>query len=523
VGSNGLIQTAASGVARFNHNPLTGESLGLLVEEARTNTMYPSLVNGTWLASNVTVTQNAATAPDGTNTATLITPNAYYARFSVQRNIYHTAGTGRISFYAKSNGVPWIGIGCGLGIPWSYSNAAYNLLTGASRTYRLDTYGYTFNSATLVGQGWYKIVFDYFANSNIGGDWSFLGLALNANGDLVNGSTGNGVDGMYVWGIQYEAGSSPTSYIPTSGSTVTRGADICSIISSISPATTFAQFIATNQASQGIASANNNTSNEVWETFASTGNVQTQIVSSGVISKNINIGTTTAQTSARVVSSLAVNILTGSVNGEDAVNNVFSGYPLTTQFNIGRTQAGSYLNSTLSRLALWTVPLSPILIKTLSASGVGNASIKYQSITGKDIVALNEVYKTSARDFVFLRGLSSAIQPRITTASQNTTSGVLFASTKLLDVSPSSIGNFYISSGSLNAQSLRTNGIAVASLSSVPFSGSTALFPLTISTVEMSSNFRFVPLFTSGVISSPTIGVQMETNDFILYAKAGQN
>jgi hypothetical protein len=32
VGANGLIQTAASGAARFDHNPTTGESLGLLVE-----------------------------------------------------------------------------------------------------------------------------------------------------------------------------------------------------------------------------------------------------------------------------------------------------------------------------------------------------------------------------------------------------------------------------------------------------------------------------------------------------------
>ena len=37
VGSNGLIQSAAVNQARFEHNPLTGESLGLLVEDARTN------------------------------------------------------------------------------------------------------------------------------------------------------------------------------------------------------------------------------------------------------------------------------------------------------------------------------------------------------------------------------------------------------------------------------------------------------------------------------------------------------
>ena len=37
VGSDGLIQTATTNEARFDHDPLTGESLGLLMEEARTN------------------------------------------------------------------------------------------------------------------------------------------------------------------------------------------------------------------------------------------------------------------------------------------------------------------------------------------------------------------------------------------------------------------------------------------------------------------------------------------------------
>jgi len=37
VGADGLIKTAAADEARFDHDPLTGESLGLLIEEQRTN------------------------------------------------------------------------------------------------------------------------------------------------------------------------------------------------------------------------------------------------------------------------------------------------------------------------------------------------------------------------------------------------------------------------------------------------------------------------------------------------------
>ena len=36
VDANGLIQTAVNNIPRFDHDPVTGESLGLLIEESRT-------------------------------------------------------------------------------------------------------------------------------------------------------------------------------------------------------------------------------------------------------------------------------------------------------------------------------------------------------------------------------------------------------------------------------------------------------------------------------------------------------
>jgi len=42
VGSNGLIQSAAINAARFDHDPITLACKGLLIEEARTNLVFPS-------------------------------------------------------------------------------------------------------------------------------------------------------------------------------------------------------------------------------------------------------------------------------------------------------------------------------------------------------------------------------------------------------------------------------------------------------------------------------------------------
>ena len=74
--SAGVMQTASSAVARFDHNPSTLESLGLLVEEARTNICLQSEdLSTTWANSNSIDTQEQGTAPNGTDTANKLSDN----------------------------------------------------------------------------------------------------------------------------------------------------------------------------------------------------------------------------------------------------------------------------------------------------------------------------------------------------------------------------------------------------------------------------------------------------------------
>jgi hypothetical protein len=101
VDSAGVIQTATTDVPRFDHNPTTGESLGLLVEEQRSNLCLRSeeFATSPWSASNVTVTANQEVAPNGTTTADTLTATS--ANGTVTQPITTTAIAMTFSVYLK--------------------------------------------------------------------------------------------------------------------------------------------------------------------------------------------------------------------------------------------------------------------------------------------------------------------------------------------------------------------------------------------------------------------------------------
>jgi hypothetical protein len=171
-----------------------GTCPSLLVEPQRTNVcLQSSNLTSVWSnGGGATITANATTAPDGTLTADRVQFVTGSAGYVYQTLSGLSAGNVTLSGYFKSvSGNATIGFNDG----------------------------------------------NFFANSiNITNEWQRFTFTFNYAGGGVGFQIDNyfGVSpsqqakDFYVWGLQAELGSYPTSYIPTTSASVTRNADVIS-------------------------------------------------------------------------------------------------------------------------------------------------------------------------------------------------------------------------------------------------------------------------------------------------------
>jgi hypothetical protein len=218
---------------RFDHNPTTGESLGLLVEEARTNLILQSEnFSTTWTNVNTSEAINVATAPDGTTTADkLITNNgaasvSSYITQTVAKSAAATTYT--YSVFAKT-GDTGTGTVQLLAVDTASSaNRATTIFSTVSGTIpNPASVNGTFTNAssiiTPLADGWYRCSLTFTTGTE-------TSIDLRLYSRLP--TTGNGSSGLLLWGVQVEAGSFATSYIPTTTAAATRAADVASITGS---------------------------------------------------------------------------------------------------------------------------------------------------------------------------------------------------------------------------------------------------------------------------------------------------
>jgi hypothetical protein len=187
--ASGLMKTAIVNQPRFDYDPVTGISNGLLLEEQRTNwlTFSASFASSggsqNWTDTNITRTvSSGVTAPDGT-TAIKFAANAANATVAISGGlatgpIYRTfsiwmqrvVGTGTISI-TMDNGVNWYTV---------------SLTTTLTR--------YSFTNSTSDHR---------------------VAIKIATSGDSI-----------VMWGAQLEDGAFVTTYIPTTTTQVTRTADV---------------------------------------------------------------------------------------------------------------------------------------------------------------------------------------------------------------------------------------------------------------------------------------------------------
>ena len=532
VGSNGLIQIAASGVPRFDHNPTTGESLGLLVEEARTNIIVSSQTfnSGGWTLDGASLTANAAAAPDATTTATSIVQGTGANRTFHFDNSGVT-GSKVFSIFAKANAGTSLAI-VSVGGMSPIATATVNLSNGTVS-------GFTGATVQSYPNGWYRVLLPVTVSIASGSStyWQIFGPASS----------------VFIWGAQLEAGAFPTSYISTTGATATRTEELVSILGS-----NFTSFYSPNKGTFFVqASVTGERSDTSLSTFVSLGttanshfavfltydnrlNVGITVPTEGEVAQFYNLTGqsfkgATSFNDALTVNTASSSAINGTLYNANALNNYsvngtpasFGGYD---RLGIGRAIRSittfNTINGTIARLTYWPSRLYNQALQYITQPSTNSFNLYAfnYAINGKDVLALNAAHNASTRNFIFIKGLLSAAQPRLTAAAATTSSALTLATNALPKLSPTSSGNYFFASGiTLSGVTTRINGTNALSIATSPFSGSTATAPLLFRELRPQANWRFTEPMPSGTIASPELAIPFETNDFVLFMKAGQN
>ena len=359
-----LSSAALNSAPRFDHDPTTGESLGLLVEEARTNlSLYSEdFGDAVWSSSAASISTNTTAAPDGTTTADTVNSSGT----AVVSQLFTKAASAITytgSLFVKGSATDF-SLTIDDGVPINRGRARFNLSTGTLGSVTNEgTFTGTTSTITLFPNGWYRLTVTTTTNTlttaRLRSFWTGAGTSLD------------------FWGAQLEVGAFPTSYIPTTTATVTRAADIStSVATSVFESSWYRQ-------DEGTVFAESSTfaPTSSFDAIGNIGNSITPLIISlqrnGTNSRGFGAGvsidqgsnTYPANTTVRQVIAAKVNDFALSTNASSIAADT-STDPLPTaeflNFGVNVPSTATYLNGHIRRLTYWPTRLGNEVLQRIT-------------------------------------------------------------------------------------------------------------------------------------------------------------
>lgn len=373
VGSDGLIKSAAVDEPRFDHNPATGESLGLLIEEQRTNSQTNSS-NFTSGWSNQDISSSVFSTFEffSSNNVIQITPTG-----TTNQHSYNFTGTpitssnATFSVFAKMNGYRYLWIRS----DGSNGGAVFDLQNGITSTTVSGT-----SNITFISNGWYRCSFTGTFSTGLA---IRIGVSIDTGftGYPTTSFTGNG-SSILISSPQLEVGAFPTSYIPTTGSAATRTADTASItgtnfsswynstqgtivcngrILKINPSTFGQIFWAIGDSAtfnESMYLVNDASTNIITYNLFDNGSNQFQAGSSTITDNSFN----------KTAIGIKLNDSAGSFNGSTPTTDTACTLPTVNSLKIGNASWGDLnpLNGTISQLSYYPTRLTNAQLQNLT-------------------------------------------------------------------------------------------------------------------------------------------------------------
>lgn len=345
INASGYVEVVNEDLPRFDYGAVTLACKGLLIEESKQNviTYSSDFANAAWALGAINMlapSSNSETAPDNTLSADKLIPNGANSQHRYDRATTLAAGTNSFSIFVKDGGYGFVWLRFGS------LAAIFNIATGAATGVVAGTTATTF----ALRDGWRYV-------SISGTTTAIPTLRINVVPSASqNDFSGDGTSGVYVWGAQVEAGT-PTSYIPTTTTALTRNADVATITG-----TNFSSFWQAGRGGVSVSAIpstvsgtrpliqfDDNTADNLIALQGNTTNPELYIVDTATPQAQIDAGTIAARTPYTLTGWWQTDFCAARKdNGAKVIDNSAT-IPTVTQARLG-SDGTNYLNGHLATI-----------------------------------------------------------------------------------------------------------------------------------------------------------------------------